>query len=90
MGNYIARGRCDICYVANGAKHHDWCEFGEGIPDCLQCVRFREKLDQEKMARVLHRHDKDCAQHVDFEDEDEEAQEAYRQFADALIAYLTE
>jgi len=80
MSNYIARGRCDICYVADGAKHHDWCEFGEGIPDCPQCARFREKLDREKMAKVAKKTRRHFGNYGVLDEE----------WADAFIAYLTE
>lgn len=75
---------------------HIVTEYAEtAVPYCQICApkyiaAFRAKLDREKLARVFHRHDSECAQHLDFEDEDDEAQEVYRKFADAIIEYFVE
>ena len=63
-------------------------------PECPQCVRFREKLDREKMARLL------CAlacaplgtqtPEEYWEPVSELVREIWRSHAEALIAYLTE
>jgi hypothetical protein len=56
---------------------------------CPQCALFREKLDREKMAKVLHRYDK-AAESLSWEETDEESQGEYLKWASALIKYLTE
>ena len=56
-----------------------------------QCARFREKLDREKMAKVLYEsHTRHSWQNVWNTHKGLLAMDVYRADADALIAYLTE
>ena len=79
---------CDIKgYVTESCNEHAYLL--KEI-ECPQCVRFREKLDREKMAKLIHRNDHECAESLDWWKEQGEARETYRRLADALIKYLTE
>ena len=51
---------------------------------CLQCARFREKLDREKMMKVIDKTANANTGSVNLYDSECE------KIADALIAYLTE
>ena len=51
---------------------------------CPQCARFREKLDREKIARLL------CGGRMRWNGLFELTRDGYRSEADGLIAYLTE
>ena len=51
---------------------------------CPQCARFREKLDREKIARLL------CGGRMRWNGLFELTRDRYRSEADGLIAYLTD
>jgi len=61
----VLEGCCNVCHVSPY--------------ECPECARFREKIDREKMAKVMYDHYMHTPK-IGY----------FGTFADALIKYLTE